>query len=166
MNMETPKRLETEAIAVLDPEPSPAPQIQAAKARGRFGQAGMTLLEILIVLAIITLVLGFLVGPRLMAMFGQSKEKLGRLMVNRLAEESFAQWQLDNSGKDCPTDIAELAKYSNDKAGKDPWGHQMVLLCGDSLPEGVRGIGVLSMGPDGKLDTQDDIKSWEDGKSE
>jgi prepilin-type N-terminal cleavage/methylation domain-containing protein len=126
------------------------------------GQAGMTLLEILIVLAIIALVMGFLFGPRLMEMFGESKTELGKSMVQRLATESYARWTMDNPGKSCPADVSEVAKYSNDKEGKDPWGHPMVILCGENLPEGVTGgFGVQSMGPDGKPDTKDDLKSWE-----
>lgn len=129
------------------------------------GQAGMTLLEILIVMAIIVLVMGFLFGPRLMEMFGQSKEKLAKSMVVRMSDESFPRWQLDNAGKSCPADILEIARYSNDKEGKDPWGNQMILLCGDTAPEGLQ-IGVMSMGPDGKRDTNDDVKSWTDSKEQ
>ncbi len=129
------------------------------------GQAGMTLLEILIVLAIIALVMGFLFGPRLMEMFGQSKEKLTKSIVARMSDESFPRWQLDNPDKSCPADISEIAKYSNDKTAKDPWGNPMVLLCGDTAPEGFQ-VGVLSLGPDGKRDTSDDVKSWTDAKKE
>lgn len=146
-----------------DPEmPAAAPAV-AAPAR-LLRQAGMTLLEILIVLAIIALVMGFLFGPRLMEMFGESKTELGKSMVQRLATESYARWTMDNPGKACPADVTEVAKYSNDKDGKDPWGHPMVFLCGENLPEGVPGgVGVQSMGPDGKLDTNDDLKSWDTG---
>lgn len=145
-------------------EPSETPNARVAAARASLaGQAGMTLLEILIVLAIIALVMGFLFGPRLMEMFGESKEELGKSMVQRLATESYARWSMDNPGKSCPTDVGEVAKYSNDKEGKDPWGHAMLLYCGENMPEGVSGFGVVSMGPDGKLDTKDDIKSWETG---
>ena len=39
----------------------------------RVAQRGMTLLEIMIVLAILALVMGLVVGPRVMKMFGESK---------------------------------------------------------------------------------------------
>jgi general secretion pathway protein G len=151
----------------MNMETSRTANARVAAARASLaGQAGMTLLEILIVLAIIALVMGFLFGPRLMEMFGESKEELGKSMVQRLATESYARWSMDNSGKSCPSDVAEVAKYSNDKEGKDPWGHPMIVLCGENLPEGVTGgFGVVSMGPDGKLDTKDDIKSWESGSA-
>lgn len=127
------------------------------------GQAGMTLLEILIVLAIIALVMAFLFGPRLMEMFGQSKTELAKSMVRRLADESYARWTFDNPGKSCPSDITELARYGNDKEAKDPWGNQMLILCGDGAPQGVS-LGIVSKGADGKPETGDDIRSWDTGE--
>ena len=44
-------------------------------------QRGMTLLEIMIVLAILALVMGLVVGPRVMKMFGESKVDIARLTV-------------------------------------------------------------------------------------
>jgi prepilin-type N-terminal cleavage/methylation domain-containing protein len=146
---------------------SMSPKSNARAARASLaGQAGMTLLEILIVLAIIALVMGFLFGPRLMEMFGKSKEELGKAVVQRYASEAYARWTMDNPGKACPADIKELAKYAgSDAEAKDPWGKQMVLYCGDNLPEGVSGVGVVSLGPDQKPDTGDDIKSWAAGSA-
>jgi len=145
----------------MDMETSKASSSNAAAARASLvGQAGMTLLEILIVLAIIALVMGFLFGPRLMAMFGQSRTELAKSVVQRYASEAYARWSMDNPGKNCPADINELAKYNDEKEAKDPWGKPLILLCGDSAPEGVQ-LGVVSMGADNKLDTKDDIKSWQ-----
>ena len=45
----------------------------ASPSRSRRAQRGMTLLEIMIVLAILALVMGLVVGPRVMKMFGESK---------------------------------------------------------------------------------------------
>jgi hypothetical protein len=36
------------------------------------------------------------------------------------------------------------------------------MFCGANLPKGAKGLAIQSAGPDGKLDTKDDIKSWED----
>jgi prepilin-type N-terminal cleavage/methylation domain-containing protein len=145
----------------MDMETSKCPTSNAAAGRASLvGQAGMTLLEILIVLAIIALVMGFLFGPRLMAMFGQSRTELAKSVVQRYASEAYARWSMDNTGKSCPADINELAKYNDEKEAKDPWGKPLILLCGDNAPEGVQ-LGVVSMGADNKLDTKDDIKSWQ-----
>ena len=47
---------------------------------------------------------------------------------------------------------------------KDPWGTPYVILCGDQAPEACEGFCALSLGPDKKQDTGDDIKSWEKPK--
>ena len=132
-------------------------------ARRAMRQAGMTMLEILIVLAIIALVMGFLFGPRIMEMFGEAKEETAGLMVNKYANEAYARWTLDNKGKQCPESLSELAKYTNNEETKDPWDNELIMVCGESAPEGVT-FGVASKGADGKPDTSDDIKSWEKNK--
>jgi prepilin-type N-terminal cleavage/methylation domain-containing protein len=126
-------------------------------------QAGMTMLEILIVLAIIALVMGFLFGPRILEMFGEAKEETAGLQVNKYANDAYAQWMLSNKGKSCPESLNELAKYTNNDETKDPWDNELIMVCGESAPEGVN-FGVQSKGPDGKQDTGDDIKSWEKKK--
>ena len=47
-------------------------------------QRGFTLLELLVVLAILGLLIG-LVGPRVMQQFGSAKEKVAQLSIGRLA---------------------------------------------------------------------------------
>ena len=125
-------------------------------------QAGMTLLEILIVLAILALVMGLLVGPKVIRAFQSSRTDIARLAVKKLADEAFTQWATQHSSKPCPASIDELAEYSNSKDLKDPWGNPYQMLCGETLPAGVRGgIAVFSYGADGKPSTEDDIKSWD-----
>jgi prepilin-type N-terminal cleavage/methylation domain-containing protein len=126
------------------------------------GQAGMTMLEILIVLAILALVMAFLIGPRVMEWFGQSKKTLAGPMVDEYASKAYPLWSRDNMGKQCPDSLQDLAKYTNKEDPKDPWGNELLMVCGENAPEGVPNhFGVISKGEDGKLDTQDDIKSWE-----
>lgn len=134
-----------------------------ALARRAVRQAGMTMLEILIVLAIIALVMGFLFGPRILEMFGEAKEETASLQVNKYANDAYAQWMLANKGKSCPDSLSDLAKYTNNEETKDPWDNELIMVCGDSAPDGVN-FGVQSKGPDGKADTGDDIKSWEKNK--
>lgn len=125
-------------------------------------EAGMTLLEILIVLAILALVMGLLVGPRIFAAFQDSKIEIARAEAKKLAFEAYPQWvgKPSNTGK-CPT-ADDLAEYVNKKAGfKDPWGNPYVVKCGSELPAGVRGAGVVSKGEDGREGTDDDLKTWE-----
>ncbi len=121
---------------------------------------GMTLLEIMIVLAILALVMGLLVGPQLFKSFSESRGSVAHSMVRKLANESFPQWALrpSNAGK-CPT-LAELGEYANNNI-KDPWGEEYLFRCND-LPPGAQGVAVWSKGENKKdeLGEGDDLASW------
>ena len=127
----------------------------------RKAQRGMTLLEIMIVLAILALVMGLVVGPRVMKMFGESKEKIAAMAVQKYAYEAYPQWSAAHPSMACPNGLLDLNEYTNAKDLKDPWGNDFKMYCGQQLPPGAKGIAVLSFGPDGKEGTPDDIKSWE-----
>ena len=126
--------------------------------RSRLRQLGMTLLEIMIVLAILALVMGLLVGPQVMKLFTEGKGDIARAGVKKLAYESYPQWasRPANTGK-CPT-VQQLAEYGG--SVKDPFGEEYVIKCND-LPAGPVGIAVLSKGEDKREGTGDDIKSWD-----
>ena len=111
----------------------------------------MTLLEIMIVLAILALVMGLLVGPRVMDLFGRSKVGIAKMAVDKLENEAFPQWAAHNPGKACPESIADLRAYTNSKDADDPWGSPYKMTCPP--------IAVSSPGADGKEGTQDDIAS-------
>lgn len=127
------------------------------------GQRGMTLLEIMIVLAILALVMGFVVGPRIYAAFKDSKEEIQRAKVRKIVYEGFVQWATKNPTKACPGSLGEVVEFIGQKETTDAWGHEMIMFCGDSLPPGAAqyGFAVLSFGPDGQQNTSDDIKSWD-----
>ena len=128
----------------------------------KHSQRGMTILEIMIVLAILALVMGFLVGPRVMAMFSDSKEEIAKLDIKRYADEAYPLWARQNPTKACPGALLDLNEFTNKgKSIGDPWGTDYVMLCGQNLPPGARGIAVVSAGPDKSPNTGDDIRSWE-----
>jgi len=132
-----------------------------AKRLGR-AQRGMTLLEIMIVLAILALVMGLVVGPRVMRLFGKSKVSIAWITANKLANEAFGDWAQAHPSKSCPDSIDELAKNMNSEDTKDPWDHPYKMFCGQNMPPGAKGgVAILSFGADGKEGTADDIKSWE-----
>lgn len=128
-------------------------------------QAGMTMLEIMIVLAILALVMGLLVGPKVWNMFKAGEKDVARAQVKQMAFEAYQMWARDtNKDPPCPDKLDELLKFTNSKNTKDPWKQELIMVCGDNrghgVPEEVT-FGIISKGPDKKLDTKDDIKSWE-----
>jgi len=79
-------------------------------------------------------------GPRASSLFNQSKEEITKIKLKQYANDAFLSWSTSNPGKACPGKLVEL-------------------LC--PPPAGAKGIGLISMGFDGKEGTADDLKSWE-----
>jgi prepilin-type N-terminal cleavage/methylation domain-containing protein len=124
-------------------------------------QRGMTLLEIMIVLAILALVMGLVVGPRVMRMFGKSKVDIAQLTVKKYAFEAFGEWSQAHPDKACPDKLEDLTQYMDSKDVKDPWGTPYKMFCGQNMPAGAKGgLAVMSAGEDTKEGTEDDVKSW------
>ena len=129
----------------------------------------MTLLEIMIVLAILALVMGFLVGPKIWKQFSDSKEDAQRMLVKQYANDGWISWQRRHPGGGCPSSIDEISVEMArvDKEGKpnsmDQWGQPLKFFCGANLPPAAQVVGfaVYSVGKDGQDGTADDIKSWE-----
>lgn len=134
---------------------------RAARAAAR-GEAGMTLIEIMIVLAIIALVMGFLVGPKVLEALKESKVDIGKMEINQLANDAYGRWVAANPDDEdsCPDNIEALLKYTNKKVNKDPWGQKYVMQCGSDLPDGTD-VGIISAGPDKKMGSDDDLRSWQ-----
>ncbi|MBA3818735.1 MAG: prepilin-type N-terminal cleavage/methylation domain-containing protein [Deltaproteobacteria bacterium] len=131
---------------------------------GRRAQRGMTLLEIMIVLAILALIMGLVVGPRVMKMFGESKGETTKIKVRKFAHEAYPSWAAAHQDKQCPDKLTDLNEYANDQskeATNDAWGRPLKMTCGPTNAPGVKGLGVMSFGEDGQENTSDDIKSWE-----
>jgi general secretion pathway protein G len=122
------------------------------------GEKGVTLIEIMIVLAIIGLIMGVLVGPKVMRSFSEARVKTAFLMLKEY-EGAYTRWVADNEG-DCPENLDALLKYTNKKDIKDPWGLPFVMKCGEGVPSETH-FGVISFGPDKKEGTEDDLHSWD-----
>ncbi len=127
------------------------------------GQKGMTLLEIMIVLAILALVMGLLLGPRILRAFQESKEDIQRELIHKYVSEGYVDWARHNPTKACPGSLMEVATEMGRNDIKDAWGRDLLMFCGDNLPPGAQkdGFAVMSLGSDGQQGTKDDIKSWE-----
>jgi general secretion pathway protein G len=137
-------------------------RLRRSLVRGARAQRGMTLLEIMIVLAILALVMGLLVGPKVMAAFGSSKIKTTKIKLQQYANEAYPQWSANHPDKACPEKLSDLNENMNSKDINDSWGRPIKLLCGANMPAGVKGLGVVSGGEDLKDGTEDDLKSWEE----
>jgi len=127
----------------------------------RVAQRGMTLLEIMIVLAILALVMGLVVGPRVMKLFFKSKGDIAQATVEKFAYEAYPSWAQAHPDKQCPAQITDLNEFMNSSSVKDPWDHPYKMLCGQNLPPGARGIAVYSDGENGKEGDCDDVQSWD-----
>jgi hypothetical protein len=88
-----------------------------------------------------------------------SRREIARKTVELYAGEGFPVWAVEHRGKECPS-VAELDEMLGRTPQNDPWGRPYRVLCGTELPAGAEGIGVYSLGQDGKDGTDDDIKSW------
>lgn len=119
---------------------------------------GMTLVEILVVLAIIGLIMG---GVAVVAggAFSGAQEDTARNEVNRVAGLAD-MYTVKKKGK-CPPDMKALkAAGIIKKVSKDPWGNDFKIICEDGALKGVS-----SAGKDGEWDSEDDINSWDEAKS-
>ncbi len=74
--------------------------------------------------------------------------------VKGLAYEAYPQWSLANIHERCPKTLADLSKYRNSSSTKDSWGNEVIMEC-----DATHAFAVISMGPDGTLGTDDDIRS-------
>ncbi|HFE44930.1 MAG TPA: prepilin-type N-terminal cleavage/methylation domain-containing protein [Nannocystis exedens] len=115
---------------------------------------GMTLIEILVVLAIISLILGG-VGVMAFGRLDAAKIKTCTNQVTQIQGHSEI-YMLEKNGK-CPKDVADLkAAGVVNKVSKDPWGNDYIITC-----PGAKGdkVDVLSWGPDGSQGGGDDIST-------
>ncbi len=129
-------------------------------AKGKSTDRGMTLIEILVVLAIISLIIG---GVGVVA-FGQLAKAKVNTAKNQVVQiqQQCEMYMLEKNGK-CPKDLADLkAAGVINKVSKDPFGKDYVLTC----PGEHGSIDVVSYGPDGEPGGDDDITSWMSGADE
>ncbi|HWM86129.1 MAG TPA: type II secretion system protein GspG [Kofleriaceae bacterium] len=147
---------------VLWPEASAAMTLRTAIRAIR--RALLRLVRPLILAAVAITVLAGLFAPRdHYICTGPSKQEEARWLTSRLAHEGHARWSMVNPGKSHPSHLGELMRYADMIEPVDPWGHRLLMLRPGEGP--ADWIGIVSMGPDGKLGTGDDIHSWDEARA-
>lgn len=120
------------------------------RSRSRRARRGMTLMEVMIVIAIILLLMGALTFG-LAQMFGEAQGDTASLMIARI-NEKVKIYQVKK--KKLPDSLSEI--YKGEEGPKDPWGNEFVYRKG-----GAKGYDIISYGADGKeggTGTDSDIK--------
>lgn len=124
--------------------------------RGRLAR-GMTLVEIMVVVAIIGMLMGT-VGVYAYGRLEKARVSDTKMVIHSV-EQALVHYQTDNTDG-CPKTVGDLVtqKYMS-KEPKDAWGQPLIFVCpGQHNPDGAD---IVSKGKDKQEGTQDDIKSWE-----
>jgi len=130
----------------------------AARRAVRAVQSGFTLLEIMVVLAIIALLAGG-VGAAVFRSFRRAQVQTARLRV-KAARDATSQFMIDNSSA-CPHGVEDLVnqKYLDRSNSKDPWGKDLIFKCPGT--NDTDSADISSAGPDKQDGTPDDVNSWQ-----
>jgi general secretion pathway protein G len=119
--------------------------------RRRVFARGVTLVEVLIVVAIIAMVAG---GVAVFALPQYKKSQITSARTGaRVIRTAIQNWQASSNETSCPT-ISQLVQEKHLDPGQnnnDPWGQSYVLQCTED------DVIVISGGPDKKKGTKDDI---------
>jgi general secretion pathway protein G len=121
------------------------------KRRTAASTRGVTLFEVLIVVAILAMIAG---GVAFFALPQFNKAKIDTAAgAARVIRQAAQQWQATNNETSCPT-MSQLVQDKLLDPGQntaDPWGQAFTLACTDE------DVTVISGGPDKKKGTKDDI---------
>jgi len=138
----------------------------------RARRRGFTLLEILVVLAILGLLVGLAVSNT-DKIFGQSQETVARIFVRDSLKSSLVQYRIHTG--DYPSTAEGLAALITAPSGRDRWNGPYVEVSGSKIPldpwgedygyrypgtQNKTGFDLFSKGPDKSAGTPDDIGNW------
>ncbi|PXA04514.1 type II secretion system protein GspG [Coraliomargarita sinensis] len=145
--------------------------MQTRLQRNRKQQAGFSLIEILIVIALIAILVTVTIG-NLDNIFGGQQEKVAGIFVSQTAKIGFQAYKLDVGNYPSTEEgISALVKAPAGKDSRwkgpyleevplDPWGNAyQYRFPGSKNINGARGYDIWSLGPDG-VESADDIGNW------
>ncbi len=141
----------------------------------RLGQRGLTLIELMVVIVILTILASF-IAPRLMGRPDEARRSQARVQIEGL-ETALKMYKLDNGNYPTteqglraliePPSAGKLAGnwreggyLEKSKVPKDPWGNEFVYVS----PGGHGEFDLSSKGADGEVGgdgKNKDINSWE-----
>jgi general secretion pathway protein G len=129
-------------------------------AHGRRRQRGVTLFEVLIVVAILAMVAGGV------AVFALPRYKEAQIKTAKSGAQTIRQavmqWQLTNGDDTCPT-VSQLIQdkfLDTGSDNNDPWGQPFEIKCESD------DVAVASAGPDKKSGSGDDIRVPSSGRDQ
>lgn len=140
--------------------------------RRRASASGFTLLEILVVLAILGLLVGLAVSNT-GKIFGDSQETVARIFVRDSLKSSLVSYRIHNG--DYPSTAEGLSALVTQPNGRERWKGPYVEVSGGKIPldpwgeeyiyryPGTQNKGsydLFSKGADKTQDTADDIGNW------
>ena len=130
---------------------------RSSPTRKRSSDAGMTLMEIMIVFALIALIMGA-VGVGAFSQWKKGQMKTARIQVNEIMQKA-QQYMMDNNNE-CPKSLDDMvAQKYLPKKPKDPWNKDYIFRCPGTV--NADSVDVISVGPDGQEGTADDVKATE-----
>jgi general secretion pathway protein G len=134
-------------------------------------KAGFSLIEILIVIALIAILVTVTIG-NLDNIFSGNQEKVAKIFVDQTAKIGLTPYKLDVGNYPTTEEgLQALVKAPSGKEGRwkgpyleevplDPWKNEyQYKFPGSQNVNGARGYDVWSLGPDG-VKSDDDIGNW------
>lgn len=125
--------------------------VGAASWSKRAAQRGVSLVEVMIVVAIMAMIAGG-VALSVVPQFSKAQRETA-LTGGRTMRRAVQSWQMLNGEVTCPTVSMLIEQKMLDRGMKtdDPWGQPYEFNCSDDE------VWVLSYGPDKKKGTKDDV---------